>query len=224
MRVLLVEDDAALSMAVAYRLKKEGMQVVCCEDGASGLEAALSGTFDLILLDRMLPLLDGVDLLRRVRSSGVLTPVLMLTAMDGVGDRVTGLDAGADDYLLKPFAMEELLARLRALSRRPAQWAPRDILSCGGARLDAERCLLSCAGRTAELSRREAQLLGVLMRNAGQVLPRAVILERVWGDAAVEDGNLDIYIHFLRKRLSENNARMKIKTVRGVGYQLSAEG
>ncbi len=210
-------------MAVEYRLKKEGMEVVCCEDGASGLEAALTGSFELILLDRMLPRMDGVDVLLRLRERGLQAPVLMLTAMDGVSDRVTGLDAGADDYLLKPFATEELLARIRALLRRQPQWSPRDIVTFGDARLDAERCLLTCGNQSAELSRKEARLLEVLMRNAKQVLPRDVLLERVWGNNTVVDGNLDIYIHFLRKRLADMGARIKIRTARGIGYQLTAE-
>lgn len=220
MQILLVEDDKSLSMAVAYRLKKEGFEVTACLDGASGQEALAAQHFDLILLDRMLPGMDGVSLLQKLRSKRDATPVLLLTAMDGVGDRVTGLDAGADDYLVKPFAMAELAARIRALLRRPVQWTPQDALHVGDVMFDTERSILQCGGQTATLSRTEARLLRFLMRNPDQILPRDVLLDRVWGGNIVEDGNLDIYICFLRKHLVAVQSQVKIKTARGIGYQL----
>ena len=224
MRILLIEDDLSLQRAILYRLTKEGMQAEAQADGLAGLEALRAGAYDLVLLDRMLPGLDGVSLLRRARAEGDATPVLMLTAMDGIEDRVTGLDAGADDYLLKPFAMEEMMARIRALSRRPPQWAPQNLVEAGELSLDTERWALRCGACEVPLSRREGQLMAFLLRNRGQVLPRAVLLDRVWADAMVEEGNLDIYIHFLRKRLRELGAHADIRTVRGVGYQLRLEG
>ncbi len=220
MQILLVEDDKSLSMAVVYHLKKEGFEVTACLDGTSGLEALEAQHFDLVLLDRMLPGLDGVSLLQKLRLNRDATPVLMLTAMDGIGDRVTGLDAGADDYLVKPFAMAELMARIRALLRRPVQWSPQEALHVGDVVFDTERAILKCSCETLTLSRTEAKLLGFFMRNPNQILPRDVLLDRVWGGNIVEDGNLDIYICFLRKHLVTVKSQMKIKTARGIGYQL----
>ena len=224
MRILLIEDDKALSMAIEYRLRKEKLEVVRRADGPSGLEALEEAPFDLVLLDRMLPGMEGVELLRRMRAGGDVTPVLLLTAMDGIGDRVTGLDAGADDYLVKPFAMDELMARIRALARRPPQWTPNAVVTAGDLSLDAESMLLRCGPAERELSRREGQLLAFLMRHPGQVLPRSVLMDRVWADAIVEEGNLDLYIHFLRKRLDDVGSAVRIRTARGIGYQLTVAG
>jgi len=221
MRILLIEDDKALSMAIEYRLRKEKLEVVRRADGPSGLEAVEEAPFDLVLLDRMLPGMEGIEILRRMRGRGDTTPVLILTAMDGIGDRVTGLDAGGDDYLVKPFAMDELMARIRALARRPPQWTPNAVVTAGDLTLDSERMVLRRAGVERELSRREGQLLAFLMRHPGQVLPRSVLMDRVWADAIVEEGNLDLYIHFLRKKLAEAGSATGIRTVRGIGYQLT---
>jgi len=224
MRILLIEDDKALSLAIEYRLRKEKLETVRRGDGLSGLEALEEAPFDLVLLDRMLPGLEGVELLRRMRAKGDATPVLMLTAMDGIGDRVAGLDAGADDYLVKPFAMDELMARIRALARRPPQWTPNAVVTAGDLSLDSERMLLQCAEAERELSRREGRLLAFLMRHPGQVLPRSVLMERVWTETIVEEGNLDLYIHFLRKKLAEAGSSARIRTIRGIGYQLTVSG
>jgi DNA-binding response OmpR family regulator len=209
MRVLLIEDDKSLSRAVEYRLKKEGLQVECRADGRSGLDAMTGeGPFDLVLLDRMLPGLEGVELLKRVRADGDRTPV-----------RVTGLDAGADDYLVKPFAMEELMARVRALSRRPPVLEP-PVAACGDLTLDVWQLLLKRGEAAIPLSKREAALMACLMRNAGQLLPRSLLFDRVWAGSIVEDGNLDTTVHFLRRHLREVGSNAEIRTVRGVGYQL----
>ena len=224
MQILLVEDDKSLSMAVVYHLKKEGFEVTAYMDGTSGLEVLEVQHFDLILLDRMLPGMDGVSLLQKLRQNRDATPVLLLTAMDGVGDRVTGLDAGADDYLVKPFAMAELMARIRALLRRPAQWSPQDALRVGDVMFDTVCSILKCGCQTVTLSRTEAKLLGFLMRNPNQILPREILMDRVWSGNIVEDGNLDIYICFLRKHLDSVRSQVKIKTARGVGYQLISHG
>lgn len=224
MQILLVEDDKSLSMAVVYHLKKEGFEVTACMDGTSGLNKLEEEHFDLILLDRMLPGMDGVSLLQKLRQSRDATPVLLLTAMDGVGDRVTGLDAGADDYLVKPFAMAELMARIRALLRRPVQWTPQNVLHAGDVVFDTECSILNCGCQAVTLSRTEAKLLGFLMRNPNQILPREILMDRVWSNSIVEDGNLDIYICFLRKHLESVKSQVKIKTARGVGYQLVSHG
>jgi DNA-binding response OmpR family regulator len=222
-RLILVEDDTSLAMAVAYHLKKADFKLTLFTDGAAGLEELQSQHYDLVLLDRMLPVMSGDEMLRRMRKAGMQTPVLMLTAMDGVADRVGGLDAGADDYLVKPFAMEEMLARVRALLRRKERWTPPDALKQDDLELNMERLKLTCRGQAASLSPREGSLMETLMTNPGQVLPRGVLMNRVWGDSFVEDGNLDIYVHFLRKHLRALKSGVRIETVRGVGYRLAVE-
>lgn len=221
MRILMVEDDVDLCDAVVIHLKREGHTVDCAHDGEDGLHFALQNAYDLILLDRMLPGLDGVGVVSALRRAGLSTPVLMVTAMDGVTDRVDGLDAGADDYLAKPFATEELLARVRALSRRPQQWESTRRLTRGDLELDTELCTLRGPKSACSLSKRESRLLELFLRNAGQTMTRELLLARVWGpDAPVEDGNLDNYIHFLRRRLASTGTALKLTTVRGVGYRL----
>ncbi len=223
MRVLLVEDDRDLARAIEYRLKKEGMQVVCCLDGQAGLAAATEGGFDLVALDRMLPGMDGVTILQTMRARKDYTPVLLLTAMDGVLDRVVGLDAGADDYLVKPFAMEELLARLRALGRRRIAWNPQGVAQAADLTLDTELLTLHCREKQVSLSRRESNLMEFFLYNFGRVLPRSIILDRVWSGSFVEEGSLEIYVHFLRKHLKALGSQAAIHTARGVGYRLDAQ-
>lgn len=224
MRILMVEDDVDLCSAVDIHLKREGHTVDFAHDGEDGLHFALQNAYDLILLDRMLPGLDGIGLLSRFRREGFTTPVLMMTALGGIDHRVDGLDAGADDYLPKPFATEELLARIRALSRRPAQWESTQRLTVGDAELDTELCTLRGPKAACTLSKREGQLLALFFRNKSQTMTRDLLLARVWGpDAPVEDGNLDNYIHFLRRRLSSTGSTLKIVTARGVGYRLEGE-
>ena len=221
MRILMVEDDQALCAAVDIHLRQQGYTVDSAHTGEDGLHFALQNAYDLILMDRMLPELDGLEAVRTLRSRGFSTPVLMLTALDGVPDRVDGLDAGADDYLAKPFAAEELLARIRALSRRPRQWESTSRLSAGDLELDTELAALRGPAGACSLSRREKQLLELFLRNAGQTLTRELLLSRVWGpDAPVEDGNLDNYIHFLRRRLRTVGSAVRLATVRSVGYRL----
>jgi len=219
-KILVIEDDESLLMAIEYRVKKENYQVAASTDGLSGLCLLESQSFDAVLLDRMLPYLDGVTLLKKARAKGVKTPVLLLTAMDAIHDRVSGLDAGADDYLVKPFAMDELLARVRALIRRQEPWNPIEMVTAYDLCLDAGRCLLRREECVVSLSRKEGALMEFLMRNPNQILPRSVLLDRVWSDSIVEEGNLDIYIHFLRKRIAGIRSRCAIRTIRGIGYQL----
>ena len=223
MKILVVEDDQSLLMAIEYRLKKENYQVVSGADGLSGLSMLESGQFDAVVLDRMLPHLDGVSLLKKARAKGDKTPVLLLTAMDAIKDRVTGLDAGADDYLVKPFAMDELLARVRALIRRQEPWSPLGIVEAFDLFLDTSRHLLRCGENVVSLSRREGALMEFMMRNQNQILPRSVLLDRVWSESIVEEGNLDIYVHFLRKRIAELSSGCVIRTIRGIGYQLTGD-
>ncbi|MCL1963878.1 MAG: response regulator transcription factor [Firmicutes bacterium] len=222
MRILIVEDDQDLARALSYRLKKEQMEITLCAEGAEGLSVLGRHPFDLVILDRMLPGMDGTQILERMRALGNTTPVLLLTAMDGVRDRVVGLDAGADDYLVKPFAMDELLARIRALARRQTSWNPYQMVKAGDLTLDVEKLSLHCAHRSVTLSKRECGLMEYLMRNVDQTLTRGLILDRVWSDAFVEEGSLEAYIHFLRRRLKEIHSGCVILTQRGVGYRLCA--
>lgn len=221
MRILLVEDDPKLCDAVSYHLKNQGYIVDICYDGEDGLHFIKQHAYDLILLDRMLPSLDGLTLLKKTRNLGISTPIILVTALDGIGDRITGLDAGADDYLVKPYSIEELSARIRALSRRPSQWESSKYLTYGDITLDIMGHSLKGPTYSCSLSKRESQLAEVLLKNSGQVLPRSLILARIWGpDAEVEDGNLDSYIHFLRRRLHTVGSTLQIKTIRSVGYVL----
>ena len=214
MRILLVEDDKILCSTVAMQLEQAGYQVDQCYRGDDALYYATEYPYDVLILDRMLPSLDGLSLLQAIRQKSVMTPVIITTALDGVGDRIDGLDAGADDYLVKPFAVEELLARIRAVTRRPGRTADTTTLTFGSLREGA-------ASETVTLSGRESSLLEYLMRNAGRTLPRNAILSYVWGpDSEVEAGNLDNYIYFLRRRLKALHGNAKIQTVHGVGYRL----
>lgn len=221
MRILLVEDEPALQQALQDTLTACRYTVDCCANGVDALDSLCSGSYDLVLLDRMLPGMDGLLVLQQARSAGVRTPVLMLTALDAVGDRVAGLDAGADDYLPKPFAMEELLARIRALCRRPAELEAENSLHRGDLTLQPQLRMLTGPAGTHSLSGRESALLELLLRNTGTVIPRQRILLYVWGpDSDVEDGNIDNYIHLVRRRLKLVGSRMRLQTRRGTGYCL----
>ena len=226
MRILLIEDDAALCGVLAPALQAAGFAADCCRSGAEGLALLRTGCYDACILDRMLPELDGLAVLRRARAGGVKTPVLMLTALAQVGDRVAGLDAGADDYLTKPFDTRELLARLRALARRPAAFAAdAHRIACGDLVLDTAQLRLTGPFAAVTVSRRECDLLAALCHAPGTLRPRAVLLGSVWGaDAEVEDTSLDSYIRFIRRRLAAVGSRAVVRTVRGVGYRLDVEG
>ncbi|WP_027364210.1 response regulator transcription factor [Desulfotruncus alcoholivorax] len=219
MRILLVEDEQKLADALAYILKKNKYGIDTAYDGESGQAMAETGVYDLIILDRMLPHKEGVQILKEIRSQGISTPVLLLTAKDSVTDRIEGLDAGADDYLIKPFSTGELLARIRALGRRRSVQLKGEIVSAYGLNLDPLRCEVTKEEKTIKLTLKESMLLELLMRNAGQVITKEQILDRVWGlDSNVEMGNVEIYIHYLRKKLTFKD--IFIETIRGVGYCL----
>jgi len=221
MHILIIEDDSSLAEGLGFHLKHEGFEVDICHDGISGLEAALEGKYELILLDRMLPGVDGIQILRQLREKHISTPVLIMTALANIRDRVDGLDAGADDYLVKPFAIEELLARVRALNRRTPQLSEPERLQFGNLILNADRGLLqNTNGSSCALSKREASLLAQFMRNPERILTRELLLARIWGDNPVEGGNLDNYIYFLRKRLKGIESDSKISTAHGIGFRL----
>ncbi len=223
MRVLVVEDEPGIANFVRQGLNEAGYAVDVAWDGQEGLAFALAADYDVLVLDIMLPRLDGLDLLRELRTQGNQTPTLMLTARDTVDDRVAGLDAGADDYLVKPFAFAELLARLRALLRRPPlQTDP--ILEIGDLALDTTTRQVRRDGRLIDLSPREFAVLEYLMRHPNQVLTRTQIGEHVWNfDFYNESNVVDVYIGYLRRKIDRGSDLPLIHTVRGVGYRISDE-
>ena len=221
-RILLVEDEEKLARMVELELRYEGYEVEKAFDGRSGLEKALSGNFDLVLLDIMLPALSGMEVLRRLRRESDL-PVIMLTARDTVVDKVAGLDSGADDYIKKPFAIEELLARIRAALRkgRTAVQNHSALLTAGVLTMDTERHTVTVGETPVELTRREFDLLHYLLENKEKVVTRESLLDHVWGyDYVGETNAVDVYIRFLRAKLEEPFGIKLIHTVRGVGYVL----
>ena len=222
MNILMIEEDKELCEAVSFRLEQEGFSVTACHDGEEGLYYMQESPFDLVILDRMLPHMNGIEVLKEARSRQIRTPVLMLTALGELNDRLAGLNGGADDYMVKPFAFEELLARIRCLLRRPAVYQDSvKSISLGDVSFVPETRTLSSREKTCTLSSREGELMEVFLRNPGQTLPRQLLLSRVWGlEADVEEGNLDNYIHFLRRRLKTVESTLQIRTVRGIGYQL----
>lgn len=220
MRILVVEDEHRLADLLRRALEHERHTVTIAYDGEEGLARARSDAPDIIVLDVMLPRLDGFEVCRHLRAEGIDTPVLMLTALDAVADRVQGLDAGADDYLTKPFAIAELLARVRALGRRGPR--PRDeVLQVADVTLDPVRHLVRRHDRHIGLTRKEFALLEYLMRHPGQVLTRQQIMDHVWGyDYETMTNVVDIYIHYLRNKIDRDFGKKLIRTVRGVGYSI----
>ncbi|MFZ1771094.1 MAG: response regulator transcription factor [Caldilinea sp.] len=223
MRLLLVEDDHKISSYVKRGLEEEGYAVDVAYSGRDGLDWALATPYDLLILDVMLPELDGFSVCRRVRQQGIHAPVLMLTARDAIDDRVDGLDAGADDYLVKPFAFRELLARLRALLRRAADAPKVTLLQVADLTLDTRTQRVQRAGRTIELTAKEFAVLEALMRDPGRVLSRTVIADHVWSYDAFNQSNvIDVYIRNLRRKIDDGSTVKLIETVRGVGYRVVA--
>lgn len=221
MYILLVEDERRLAQVVRKVLEEEGHTVDVAHDGEDGRAMALDGSHDVIVLDILLPGVDGIEVCRALRAARVDTPVLLLTALDAVEDRVRGLDAGADDYLPKPFAFQELLARLRALNRRRVQAREPDRLEAADLVLDLRRRRAERAGKLVELSPKEFALLEFLVRNEGRVVTRTHILDHVWGYDYSPDSNLvDVYVTYLRRKVDRGHDRKLIRTVRGVGYAL----
>ena len=221
MRILIVEDEKRLADTLAELLHRRGYAVDVSYDGVSGLDNARSGIYDLVLLDAMLPELDGFSLLQQLRAGGETVPVLMLTARSDLSDRVRGLDCGADYYLTKPFETEELLACIRSLLRRGGETADSGAVSFGDLRLEMTTFLLSCGERFVRLSRREYDLMELLMKNGSQIVSKEQLILKVWGyDSAAEDNNVEVYISFLRRKLAHLRSRVQIKTLRMVGYCL----
>ena len=220
MRVLVVEDEPRMADLIRRGLSREGLAVDVAGDGERGMEMARATTYDALVLDVMLPGINGFEACRRLRSDGVWTPVLMLTARDSVGDRVAGLDAGADDYLVKPFAWAELLARLRALIRRGEHERPT-VLVAGDLRLDPATRSVHRGDAEIALSAKEFALLEAFMRRPGEVLSREHLLERAWdGDYSARSNIVDVYVRHLRSKIDEPFGRRSLETIRGAGYRL----
>ncbi|QUH04357.1 response regulator transcription factor [Saccharopolyspora erythraea] len=220
MRVLVVEDEPGVRDAVVRGLESEGYEIRAAGDGARALTEITAWRPGAIVLDLLMPFMDGLTMCRRLRAYGDRTPILVLTARDAVADRIDGLDAGADDYLVKPFDLDELLARVRALLRRSY---PGDdtVLRCADLTVDTGAHRVRRGQRTVELSRTEYALLEVLLRNAGQAMPRGLLVERVWGqDFGPSSNSLEVYVRYLRRKLEAAGEPRLVHTVRGVGYRL----
>lgn len=230
MRILIIEDDEQLCETLKLQLEHEGFQTDCVHNGADALYYALLSVYDLIILDRMLPEMNGLSLLKIIRENKIFTPIILATAVDSVEERITGLDNGADDYLVKPYDIGELLARIRALCRRPNTIEVSAVLRYADLEFSPQSLELyhvdskAVSDKTIRLSRREGNLLEFFFQNPERPLPRQLIYARVWGpDGTVEDGNLDTYIYYLRKHLRSLGSRAHISTIHGVGYKLEEQ-
>ena len=220
MRILLAEDEKYLSYALCEILSKRHYDVDAVYDGISALEYIRTGVYDLIILDVMMPKLDGFAVLKSLRQEKKEVPVLMLTAKDEIQDKVTGLDCGADDYMTKPFATEELLARIRALTRRKGEVID-EVLDFADLSLNLKNLTLSTHSEQIVLSLKEFKIMEMLMKNPNQILPKERILEKIWGgDSDAEYNNLEVFISFLRKKIKFVCSNVEIKTSRGIGYSL----
>lgn len=221
MRILLAEDDKNLNHTLTERLQTKGFTVDSCFDGEDALYYANLNIYDVILLDRMLPLMEGTEILTKLREHNINTPIIIITALGTLEDKVGGLQAGADDYLVKPFEFEELLARIQSVTRRSFMLRPTDSLQLMDISYLSENDTLIGPNGSCTLSKREGALLEVFLRNPNNTLSRSMLLLKVWGpESDVEDGNLDNYIHFIRRRLKTVGSCLELKTIRGVGYCL----
>ena len=221
MRVLIVEDEVRLASTLQDLLELNGYTADVRHDGEAGLDEALTGIYDVIILDVMLPKMDGFTVLRKLREAGEATPVLMLTARSELSDRVEGLDRGADYYLTKPFEPRELMACVRALTRRQPELRNTDMLEYGDLKLEKNSFTLSCGDHSLRLSRKEFDMMELLMLNRELVITKENLLLKIWGyESNAEDNNVEVYISFLRKKLEHLHSAVKIKTIRMVGYCL----
>lgn len=220
MKILVVEDEIALSDALKEILKRNQYNVDTVDNGEDGLEYALTGLYDCIILDIMLPIMDGLQVLKILRKSKISTPVMLLTAKSDIDDKITGLDCGADDYLTKPFVTGELLARVRALTRRTGE-VNVDTYEFHGLSLNKNTYMLSFESQSVKLSLKEYQIMEILIMNPNQIITKERFIEKIWGfDSDVEYNNIEVYISFLRKKIHSINSNAVIHTARGVGYYL----
>ncbi|MFZ7121368.1 MAG: response regulator transcription factor [Eubacteriaceae bacterium] len=224
-RILVVEDESKIARFLQLELEHEGYLVDLSYDGRDGYEKGKSIDYDIIILDIMIPLLSGMEVCRRLRQEGIHTPIIMLTAKDDISDKVMGLDIGADDYMTKPFAIEELLARIRvSLKRKKEKLSDANILTIGKLVLDKDQYIVIYDGQQIELTKKEFELLEYLMENKNIVLTRDKIIEKVWGYDYMGETNItDVYIRYLRSKIDQKFEVDLIKTIRGVGYQIKDE-
>ncbi len=221
MQILIVEDDVRLAQAVGKILEENNYQVDLVHDGQTGFDYGVSGIYDVIILDVMLPKMNGFDVARELRRKNIETPVLMLTARGAIPDKIEGLDSGADDYMTKPFSPAELLAHLRALTRRQGQ-VIFETLEFGDLNLNLESHDLACGSKSINLSFKEFSLMNILMANKGQTVSKELLIEKVWGiESSAVDNNVEAYISFLRKKLKFLGSSVQIETLRKVGYRLA---
>lgn len=221
MRLLVVEDEIQLADALTELLKRSRYFVDTVYDGIEGLDNALTGVYDCIILDIMLPGMNGIEILSNLRREKISTPVLLLTARSEVEDKINGLDCGADDYLTKPFVTGELLARIRALTRRKGELVDESRLTFSGLELNKNTCSIIYSGSDVKLSLKEYQIMELLMTNPQQILPKERIIEKIWGyESDAEYNNIEVYISFLRKKLAVISAPVCIRTARGIGYYI----
>ncbi len=219
--MLIVEDEILIGEAIAQVLKKNNYSVDLALDGSYGLDCGLTNIYDIIILDIMLPELDGIQVLKELRQNGIQTPVILLSAKGDVEDKIRGLDSGADDYLAKPFHTDELLARLRAVTRRKAELIPEGILSFEGVELDTNQLLLRCRDHHTKLTLKEAQLLELFIYRKNTVTSKEIIIEKLWGyNSDANDSHVEVQISFLRKKLKQLPSVVMIDTIRGAGYIL----
>ncbi|MFB2022163.1 response regulator transcription factor [Pseudoflavonifractor sp. P01025] len=224
MRILIVEDETRLAETLRQLMEDQRYQADMVGDGADGVDYGLTGQYDLIILDVMLPKVDGFGVARRLRSAHISTPILMLTARDDISDKIGGLDCGADDYMTKPFDSGELMARVRALTRRQGE-VLGDVLKVGDLSLECSSRLLRVGERSVRLGFKEFEVMRLLMVNSRAVVSKETLIAKIWGlDSEAEDNNVEVYISFLRKKLAYLGSRIAISTVRKVGYYLEHPG
>ena len=223
MQILIAEDDERLAAALEKILKDNGYDIDVVHDGKEGLAYATAGQYDVIILDVMMPKMDGFETTREIRRAGISTPIMLLTARDATADKITGFDSGADDYMTKPFSPAELMAHLRALTRRQGE-VQFERLKAGDLDLDLESYELSCGSKSIQLSFKEFSILKILMSNPGAVVSKETLIDKAWGTASsAGDNNVEAYISFLRKKLAHLDSKSKIETIRRAGYRLSEE-
>ncbi len=221
MRILLIEDEVALSDALVQIFHKNKYIVDACYDGESGLDNALSGIYDMIVLDFMLPKMNGYEVLKEIRAKKITTPVMMLTARDTIADKVDCLDIGADDYMTKPFSSDELLARMRSLYRRNANVIFENVLSWSDLTLNLSTYELFCGNSSFKLGLKEFSMMELFLKNGSRILSKETLIIKIWGyESDAENNNVEVYVSFLRKKLAHMHSKVAIKTVRGVGYCL----
>ncbi len=224
MRILIIEDEVEQCQLLQFRLKKEGFSSDICYDGDEAGYYLSQNAYDLVLLDRMLPNKDGIQILNEMRKKGNGTPVIMITALGELDDRVSVLDSGADDYIVKPYEFKELMARIRCILRRPSSIENINVVTCSDITYNNDVKILNGPKNSCTLSNKEGDLLDLFLHNPDQTIPRQNILTRIWGaDYEIEDGNLDNYIYFVRRRLNNVGSSLAIKTIRGIGYRLITE-